>query len=100
MQFIKNLISIKWFFIYNLPKKSDSTINRVLQHRSRARKRLSTISVIVKKQLAACYTLLRYGPIGLIPVCILCTDHSVHVSDRSDPITLVTWVITVSAKII
>ena len=36
--------------------------------------------------------------VGLIPVRILGTDHSVRVSDRSDPITPVIEVIAVSTK--
>ena len=36
--------------------------------------------------------------VGLVLVRTMSTDHSVHGSDRSDPITLVTKVIMVSTK--
>ena len=45
-----------------------------------------------------CYASPKYRPVGLVPVRILGTDHCDLVSDRSDPITLVIRVITVSTK--
>ena len=36
--------------------------------------------------------------IGLVPVSTLCTNHRDHLSDWVNPITLITVVITVSAK--